>query len=63
MPALTDLEVQNNFIDRFPWELLEKVSIHLLILKDNAFNLSSMDREKLKTITESLKKKGTVIVF
>jgi Leucine-rich repeat (LRR) protein len=63
MPALTDLDVQNNLIDRFPWELLEKESIHLLILKDNAFNLDSKEREKLKIITEGLKENRTVVVF
>ncbi len=63
MPALTDLDVQNNLIDRFPWELLEKESIHLLILKDNAFNLNSKDRERLKSTSEKLEKKGSVLVY
>lgn len=63
MPALTDLSVENNLIDRFPWELMEKEGLLLLNLKNNAFNLDSTDKEKLKIINERLKKNGTVLIL
>lgn len=63
MPALTDLNLQNNLIDRFPWELLEKEGLQLIILKNNAFSLTNAEMEMLKVITEKLKKRGTVLIL
>jgi len=63
MPALTDLDVQDNLIERFPRELIEKEGMHLLILKNNDFKLEKAEMETLKTTIEHLKKNGFVIVL
>ncbi len=61
MPELTDLDVQNNLIDVFPWELLYKEGMQLLTIKNNAFNLSTEEREKLERLVEKCRRSGFAV--
>lgn len=63
MKSLTDLDVQANLIDRFPWELLDKEGMELLILKDNDFKLTNEEMEELKSREAKLDAKGFRIVY
>ena len=51
MKALKDFDCEHNLLERFPWELVEKPDMELLILRDNDFNLS--DEEMIRLIKVS----------
>lgn len=63
MGSLTDLNLQENLIDRFPWELLEKEGLQLLQLKDNPLLLTPSEITQLKAIAEDKAKNGFTVVF
>jgi hypothetical protein len=63
MPALTDLDLQENLIEKFPWELLEKEGMQLLLLKNNEFRLGKDEKETLTKTIEQLKKRGFIVVL
>ena len=48
MKSLKDFDGEHNLLERFPWELVEKPDMELIILRDNDFNLS--DEEKMRLI-------------
>jgi len=58
LTQLTDLDLQQNLIGQFPWELLELKQINLLLLKDNPFALTHSEREQLKEIKASMIMQG-----
>ena len=47
MKSLKDFDCEHNLLERFPWELVEKPGMELLILRDNDFNLSDEERMRL----------------
>ena len=51
MKSLKDFDCEHNLLERFPWELLEKPDMEMIILRDNDFNLS--DEEKMRLIKAS----------
>ena len=51
MKSLKDFDCEHNLLERFPWELLEKPDMEMIILRDNDFNLS--DEEKIRLIKAS----------
>ena len=51
MKSLKDFECEHNLLERFPWELVEKPDMEMIILRDNDFNLS--DEEKMRLIKAS----------
>jgi len=51
MKSLKDFDCEHNLLERFPWELVEKPDMEILILRDNDFNLS--DEEKIRLIKAS----------
>ena len=51
MKSLKDFDCEHNLLERFPWELVEKPDMEILILRDNDFNLS--DEEKMRLIKAS----------
>ena len=51
MKALKDFDCEHNLLERFPWELIEKPDMEMIILRDNDFNLS--DEEKMRLIKAS----------
>ena len=51
MKALKDFDCEHNLLERFPWKLVEKPDMEMLILRDNDFNLS--DEEKIRLIKAS----------
>lgn len=48
MKSLKDFDCEHNLLERFPWELVEKPDMEMIILRDNDFNLS--DEEKMRLI-------------
>lgn len=63
MPALTDLDLQENLIEKFPWKLLEKEGMQLLLLKNNEFILGKDEKEMLTKTIDQLKKRGFVVIL
>ncbi|MBR5082949.1 MAG: leucine-rich repeat domain-containing protein [Bacteroidales bacterium] len=51
MKSLKDFDCEHNLLERFPWELIEKPDMEMIILRDNDFNLS--DEEKMRLIKAS----------
>ena len=51
MKSLYEFDAEHNLLERFPWELLEKPDMEILILRDNDFNLT--DEEKMRLIKAS----------
>ena len=51
MKALYEFDAEHNLLERFPWELVEKPEMEILILRDNDFILS--DEEKMRLIQMS----------
>ncbi len=51
MKSLKDFDCEHNLLERFPWELLEKPDMEMIILRDNDFNLS--DEENMRLIKAS----------
>ena len=51
MKALYEFDAEHNLLEHFPWELLEKPDMEMIILRDNDFNLS--DEEKMRLIKAS----------
>ena len=48
MEALYEFDAEHNLLERFPWELVEKPEMEILILRDNDFVLT--DKEKMRLI-------------
>ena len=46
MKSLYEFDAEHNLLERFPWELVEKPEMDILILRDNDFALT--DQEKLR---------------
>ena len=51
MKSLHDFDCEHNLLERFPWELVEKPEMEMIIVRDNDFNLS--DQEKMRLIKAS----------
>ena len=63
MKALTDLDLQSNQIDRFPWELFESQEIKLILLKDNHFRLTQAERSELMSMEKQFQLQGITLVY
>jgi Leucine-rich repeat (LRR) protein len=53
MPSLSEIDLQENEIAHFPWSLLEKPSLRILVLKNNPFILSEGERHFLKNYNDT----------
>ncbi len=62
MPALYEIDIQSNKIDLFPWSLMEKPNLRLLIIKNNPFVLDEEEKEDLTEIFEIKRSEGVIIV-
>ena len=51
MKSLKDFDCEHNLLERFPWEIVEKPGIEMIVVRDNDFIFS--DEEKLKLIKVS----------
>ena len=51
MKSLKDFDCEHNLLERIPWELLDKLDMEIIILRDNDFNLT--DEEKMRLIKAS----------
>ena len=47
MKSLYEFDAEHNLLERFPWELVEKPDMEILILRDNDFNLTDEDKMRL----------------
>ena len=47
MPMLKEFDCEHNLLERFPWELVEKPDMELIILRDNDFILSHEEKMQL----------------
>ena len=54
MKALYDFDAEHNLLERFPWELVEKPEMEILILRDNDFVLSDEERMRLIQISKTM---------
>lgn len=54
MKALYEFDAEHNLLERFPWELVEKPEMEILILRDNDFVLSDEERLRLIQISKTL---------
>jgi len=63
MPALYELDIQHNEIAWFPWAMLEKPNLKLLLAKDNPFILDKEQRSQLEEITKEMSERGVTILF
>ena len=54
MKALYEFDAEHNLLERFPWELVEKPDMEMIILLDNDFNLSDEERMRLIQINKTM---------
>ena len=62
MPALVEVDIQENEIDYFPWKLMEKPELKLLFLRGNPFILDNEEKQQLKITLEEKRAMGVIIV-
>ncbi len=63
MPALYELDFQHNQITHFPWKLLGKTNLRLLLTQHNPCGFTKPDYQKLKSEVAQLAKKGIVVIY
>lgn len=54
MKALYEFDAEHNLLERFPWELVEKPEMEILILRDNDFALTDEERMRLIQISKTM---------
>ena len=54
MKALYEFDAEHNLLERFPWELVEKPEMDILILRDNDFVLSDEEKMRLIQISKNM---------
>lgn len=57
MKSLKDFDCEHNLLERFPWGLVEKPDMEIIVLRDNDFVMT--DEEKVKL--EEAKKQTTIV--
>ncbi len=62
MPALVEVDIQENEIEYFPWKLMEKPELKLLFIRGNPFILDKEEKQQLKITLEEKRAVGVVIV-
>lgn len=63
MKSLSELDIQNNVIENFPWELLEMPNMKLLIVKNNNFILTGKEEAMLKEWKNEVDQDSLIIIF
>jgi Leucine-rich repeat (LRR) protein len=63
MTALNELDVQDNVLEDFPWELLEKPNMKLLIVKNNNFILTKEEEQIFLEWKNEAGQEGLVVIF
>ncbi len=53
MKALLEFDCEHNLIERFPWELVEKPEMEILVVRDNSYHLSFQETVQLKNANKS----------
>ena len=51
MPSLKEFDCEHNLLERFPWEIVERPDMEIIVVRDNDFILS--DEEKIRLIKAS----------
>ncbi len=53
MKALLEFDCEHNLIERFPWELVEKPEMEILVVRDNSYRLSFQETIQLNNANKS----------
>ena len=62
MSELYEVDIQENNIEHFPWNLMEKPNLKLLIIKGNPFILDKDEKSDLKNRLTEKRAIGVVVV-
>lgn len=62
MPALYEVDIQENHIDYVPWKLIDKPNLRLLLIRGNPFLLDEDDKDELMIKLHERRAAGVVIV-
>lgn len=60
---LTDLDLQSNNIENFPWSILDNEGLTLFLVNDNPLILTMDEKEGLKVVTQEYEKRGLRFSF
>lgn len=63
MKNLTEVDLQENQIEYFPWSLLDKPNLRILVIKNNPFILNGEEVEYLKSFDKGLNDSGLILVY
>ena len=63
MSLLSEIDLQENEIAYFPWSLLEKPNLRILVLKNNPFILSLEEKQLLEDYNNDLNNRKLNLVF
>jgi Leucine-rich repeat (LRR) protein len=63
MTALSELDVQDNVLEDFPWELLDKPNMKLMIVKNNNFILTKEEEQMMLDWKNEAGQEGLVVIF
>jgi len=62
MPALYEVDMQENNIEYFPWKLIDKPNLRLLIIRGNPFLLDEDENDEIKNKIDEKRAAGVVII-
>lgn len=62
MPALYEVDIQENHIEYFPWKLIDKPNLRLLIIRGNPFLLDKDEIDEIRIKIDEKRAAGIVIV-
>ena len=63
MDKLTEIDLQDNQLEYFPWDLLDKPNLKLLIVRNNPFILEKEEEKMLKEHVNNINSITPVIVY
>ena len=61
--SLTEIDIQENELEYFPWKLLDKENLRILIVRGNPFILDANETKLLKTWENDLTSGKAVLVY
>ena len=61
--TLREIDLQENDLDQFPWELMEKKNLKMLIFRNNPVIIDENDEKMLKEWENNLNSSVPVIVY
>ena len=61
--SLSEIDLQENSLENFPWSLLEKINLKTLVVRNNPFILTEKEREFLMSRANKHIEGETVLVY